>query len=177
VVKRSSTASIYPTFCLPIGAAASGPKFRVRPLASGETIPDPPGLSDDIEEQWLKGSWVLEYVKASDVDDGLVVRQTWLSEKPSDGETSWDGLFRVEHLLVSAALHDRADGSTDKPPARQLETMEACLSLTRRTLCTWPPNRTGWNNAGQWRSLDPRRLWSAGSECQRAWPDLKSFSW
>lgn len=81
-------------------------------------MPVPPGLSDDIEEQWLKGSWVLEYVKASEVEDGLVVRQTWLSEKPREGETSWDGLFRVEHLLVSTAYGHQADISFDRRPIR-----------------------------------------------------------
>lgn len=43
---------------------------------------------------------MVEYVGGSDLDDGLVVRRSWLSEEPGEGKTNWDGLIRVEHLLV-----------------------------------------------------------------------------
>ena len=64
-------------------------------------MPSPPGLTDDIEDQWLAGRWVLEYARSSDLDDGFVVRRTWLSEEAEEGDVNWDGLIRVEHLLVS----------------------------------------------------------------------------
>lgn len=172
---RSSTPSIYPGFCLSSGTKARGVNLRLRPLASGEMVPVPPGMSDDIEEQWLKGNWVLEYVKASDVEESLVVRQTWLLEKPREGETSWDGLFRVEHLLVSCKSPDPTDASIDKRPARRTPTTAACLSLTRRTLCTLHQMRVGLNNAGQWLSLDRRLSWWEEWDCQEALPDLKRY--
>ena len=149
VVTRAPVPSIYPTLRLSSGTHARGAEFRIRPLALEETVPAPPGLSDDIEEQWLKGSWVLEYVKASEVEDGLVVRQTWLSEKPREGETSWDGLFRVEHLLVSTAYGDQANTSFGRRPIRQPATAGACLSHTRQTLCIPQQERMAWSSAGQ----------------------------
>ena len=52
---------------------------------------------------WLGGSWILEYTgdQAHPVNDGLVVRQSWMTDDGDEGETSWEGVVRVEHLLVS----------------------------------------------------------------------------
>lgn len=100
-----TTQHIFPSFSLlPPSFGASRPTFAFRPSRQGEAVSTPPGLSDDIEERWLNGHWVLEYARSSDLDDGLVVRRTWLSEESDEKETSWDGLIRVEHLLVCSVM-------------------------------------------------------------------------
>lgn len=98
------SASIFPSFTLLPGQAGPNPTFRIRPRRRGEDVPEAasPG---DIEADWIHGSWIIEIVPdPSGYTDGMVVRSDWLSAGDSDDTTSWDGLARVEHLLVRTLL-------------------------------------------------------------------------
>jgi hypothetical protein len=98
------SASIFPSFTLLPGQAEPNPTFRIRPRRKGEDVPEA-ASSGDIEADWIHGSWIIEIVPdPSGYNDGMVVRSNWLSAGDSDVPTSWDGLARVEHLLVRTLL-------------------------------------------------------------------------
>ncbi|WVQ80148.1 hypothetical protein IAT38_002253 [Cryptococcus sp. DSM 104549] len=111
--------SVFPTFKLlpdTPSSAAPDPTFRIRPAQKslGEHVPCPFSASSSLvgiptdndvamEESWIKGDWVVEYVTGADGSDGLVVTRGWLSPPDSQGEGKDEipvnGGIRVENLL------------------------------------------------------------------------------
>lgn len=87
----------------------------MRPFKRGEAVPAPTFPSDDMpidDKPWLSGAWVLEYVgddleQRNGIFRGLLVRQSWLSRPGGGADRSgtWDGLVKVERLLVCIPSH------------------------------------------------------------------------
>lgn len=95
VYSSTSTPSVLPSFrILSDSDTPSQARFRIRPAALDEKIPDP--FSDPTQSR--TSDWVLEYIP--DVLPGLVVRRNWLN-KNLQGEGPTTNELRVEQLLVS----------------------------------------------------------------------------
>ena len=112
----TTIACIFPTFHLLPPSSGGDDRdavFRLRPVRAGEAVPVPPTYTESVEEPWLTGNWIFEYVagpRTSQVVNGLVVRRNWLlnDAESLDSEPNWDGLMRVEHLLVRRLCATRA---------------------------------------------------------------------